>query len=115
MDKPSCETCRFGKTVTVCGDTYCECNLNNFLKTAECIMGVYSYYNPIIPLGPKEKIDSAIEEIKLLDTLVNVDRYSDSVYNSFRKEVCAGCSDPNCLRSKCEIYDCHKFENYFEI
>lgn len=60
-------------------------------------------------------IDQAIDEIKLLETLVNVDKYSESVYNSFRKEVCARCNDPNCLRSKIEIYDCYKFENYYEI
>lgn len=62
-----------------------------------------------------EVIDHAIDEVKLLETLVNVDKYSDSVYNSFRKEVCAGCNDPNCLRSQVEIYDCPKFENYFEV
>jgi hypothetical protein len=62
-----------------------------------------------------ETVETAIDELKLVETLVNVDKYSDSVYNSFRKEVCAGCNDPNCLRSKVEIYDCHKFENYFEI
>lgn len=60
-------------------------------------------------------ISNAIDEIHLLETLVGVDKYSDSVYNSFRKEVCAGCSEPNCLRSQVEIYDCHKFENYFEV
>ena len=62
-----------------------------------------------------EVIDQAIDEIKLLETLVNVDKYSDSAYNSFRKEVCAGCADPNCLKSQVEIYDCHKFENYYEV
>ena len=62
-----------------------------------------------------ETVETAIDEIKLLETLVNVDKYSDSVYNSFRKEVCAGCNDPNCLKSQVEIYDCHKFENYFEV
>lgn len=60
-------------------------------------------------------VSNAIDEIQLLETLVGVDKYSDSVYNSFRKEVCAGCSEPNCLRSQVEIYDCHKFENYFEV
>lgn len=62
-----------------------------------------------------EVIDKAIDEIHLLETLVDVDKYSVSVYNSFRKEVCAGCNDPNCLKSQVEIYDCRKFENYFEI
>ena len=62
-----------------------------------------------------EIVDKAVDEIKLLDTLVNVNKYSDSVYNSFRKEACAGCNDPNCMRSQVEIYDCPKFENYFEI
>ena len=66
--------------------------------------------------GSKYKvIDQSIDEIELLETLVGVDKYPDSVYNSFRKEVCANCTDPNCLRSQVEIYDCHKFENYFEV
>jgi hypothetical protein len=60
-------------------------------------------------------IGQSIDEIRLLENILETDRYSDSVYNSFRKEVCAGCNDPNCLRSKVEIYDCHKFENYFEV
>lgn len=60
-------------------------------------------------------ISNAIGEINLLETLVNVDKYTDSVYNSFRKEVCAGCNDPNCLKSQVEIYDCHKFKSYFEV
>lgn len=62
-----------------------------------------------------EVIDKAIDEIHLLETLVGVDKYPDSVYNSFRKEVCAGCNDSNCLKSQVEIYDCPKFENYYGI
>ena len=54
-------------------------------------------------------INQVIDEIKLLETITESDKYSAEVYNAFRKEVCAGCSDPNCLRSQAEIYDCDKF------
>ena len=60
-------------------------------------------------------IDQAIGEIELLETLAGVGRYADSVYEAFRKEVCAGCSDPNCMMSQVEIYDCHKFDGYYEV
>lgn len=54
-------------------------------------------------------IDQAIDEIKLLETITESDKYSAEVYDAFRREVCDGCSDPNCLRSQAEIYDCNKF------
>lgn len=57
-------------------------------------------------------ISNAIDEICLLETLVNVDKYSDSIYSSFRNEVCDGCNDPNCLKSQVEIYDCDKFDSW---
>ena len=57
-------------------------------------------------------ISKAIDEIQPLETLVNVDKYSANLYNSFRKEVCAGCNDPNCLKSMVEIYDCDKFNSW---
>lgn len=57
-------------------------------------------------------ISKAIDEIQPLETLVNVDKYSVNLYNSFRKEVCAGCNDPNCLKSMVEIYDCDKFASW---
>jgi hypothetical protein len=57
-------------------------------------------------------ISKAIDEIQPLETLVNVDKYSLNIYNSFRKEVCAGCNDPNCLKSMVEIYDCDKFASW---
>lgn len=60
-------------------------------------------------------MEQAVNEIRLLENVLRVDKYSDDTYNSFRKEVCVSCSDPNCLRSQCEIYDCHKFENYYEV
>lgn len=61
-------------------------------------------------------ITTFIDEIHPLETLVNVDKYPDSFYDSFRKEVCAGCNDPNCLRSQVEIYDCDKFDSWlFEV
>lgn len=61
-------------------------------------------------------ISKAIDEIQPLETLVNVDKYSVNIYNSFRKEVCAGCNDHNCLKSMVEIYDCDKFDSWlFEV
>lgn len=61
-------------------------------------------------------ISKAIDEIQPLETLVTVDKYSVDIYNSFRKEVCAGCNDHNCLKSMVEIYDCDKFDSWlFEV
>lgn len=57
-------------------------------------------------------ISKTIDEIQPLETLVNVDKYSVNIYNSFRKEVCGGCNDPNCLKSMVEIYDCDKFDSW---
>ena len=54
-------------------------------------------------------IDQATGEIKLLENVTESEKYSAEIYNTFRKEVCANCSDPNCMRSQAEIYDCPKF------
>lgn len=63
-----------------------------------------------------EVIDKAIDEIHLLENILKIDKCSDSVYNSFRKEVCAGCRNADrCLQSKMAIIECPKFENYYEI
>ena len=61
-------------------------------------------------------IDQAIDEIKLLENLDKTDKYSDSVYNSFRKEVCADCrSRGRCLQTKMAIVECPRFEYYYEV
>ena len=61
-------------------------------------------------------IVAAIDEIKLLENIIDADKYSDSVYNSFRKEVCAGCRNADrCLQSKMAIVECPKFENYYAV
>lgn len=56
-----------------------------------------------------ETVETAIDEIKLLETITESEKYSGEVYDRFRKEVCAKCTDANCLRSQAEIYDCYKF------
>ena len=61
-------------------------------------------------------INNAIGEIKLLENVAKTDKYSDSVYNSFRKEVCADCrSRGRCLQSKMAIVECPRFEYYYEV
>lgn len=61
-------------------------------------------------------ITQAIDEIHLLENILKTDKHSDSVYNSFRKEVCVGCRNADrCLQSKMAIIECPKFENYYEI
>lgn len=61
-------------------------------------------------------ISNAINEIKLLESITESENYSGEVYNMFRKEVCASCNDPNCMRSQIEIYDCDKFDSWlFEV
>ena len=61
-------------------------------------------------------IDQAIDEIKLLENVAKTDKYSDSVYNSFRKEVCVDCRNRGkCLQSKMTIVECPRFEYYYEV
>ena len=58
----------------------------------------------------------AIDEIKLLETILETDKYSDSLYDSFRKEVCADCPSTECIQSKTDIVECPVFDNYlFDI
>ena len=67
-------------------------------------------YDPIL------NINNAIDEIKLLENLDKTDKYSDSVYNSFRKEICADCRNRGkCLQSKMAIVECPRFEYYYEV
>lgn len=61
-------------------------------------------------------INQAIDEIKLLDNIFETDKYSDSVYSGFRKEVCADCPCTECMQSKMDIVECPMFDNYlFDI
>lgn len=106
-------------------DFFLDCELKEWTKATQKFSHIKIYVDnkPCLEVTPDgilfengvETINQAIDEIKLLETLVNVDKYPDSVYNSFRKEVCTGCSDPNCLKSQVEIYDCPKFENYYAV
>ena len=57
-------------------------------------------------------ITQAIDEINLLETILKADEYPDSVYNSFRDEVCSDCLDylsQKCLASKVDIVECPEF------
>lgn len=61
-------------------------------------------------------MEQAINEIRLLENVLEADRYSDGVYNSFRNEVCTDCRDRDkCLRSKMAIVECPKFEDYYAV
>lgn len=62
-----------------------------------------------------ETVETAIDEVKRLDTLVKSEEIPDSVYREFRLQACCHCSDHNCMRSELEIYDCPKFEGYYEV
>lgn len=62
-----------------------------------------------------ENIETAIDEIKLLETIVKSEEIPDVVYDSFRTEECLRCYEPNCMASDMEICDCPKFENYYNI
>ena len=48
-------------------------------------------------------------------SLLSTRKFAESVYSSFRKEVCSGCFDLRCDRDECDINACKKFVNYFEI
>ena len=70
-------------------------------KKTDCETSEYDY--------KMETVNQAIDEIKLLETITESDKYSSKVYDIFRKEVCVNCTNSNCLRSQTEIYDCDKF------
>ena len=58
-----------------------------------------------------EPIETAIDEIKLLENIIGSEEIPESVYNNFRKLACAYCSDQgNCLRSDTDIFECLKAE-----
>lgn len=54
-----------------------------------------------------EIINQAIDEIHLLENIIETEKYTDDVYNSFRNEVCADC-DNMCLQSQMDIVQCPK-------
>ena len=60
-------------------------------------------------------INQAIDEIKLLEPIMDTYMYPDSVYDGFRKEMCARCmSKKECLQSQVDIVKCPFFGNYYE-
>lgn len=59
-------------------------------------------------------INKAIEELKLLDAIIDTEKYSNNTYNNFRKDVCDHCQCTECLQSKMDIVECPDFENYKE-
>lgn len=108
-----------GKKLTVARyDQSSKCWILKDAKDVEYFLTADAWYLGVVKeLLPEKELNEALEELELLETLVedvNVDRYSDSVYNSFRKEVCYYCQTP-CTYRKIDIYKCPKFENYFEI
>ena len=60
-------------------------------------------------------IDQAIGEIHLLENVIKTDKYSDDLYNGFRKEVCADCPSTECIQSKMDIVECPAFDNYLSV
>jgi hypothetical protein len=62
-----------------------------------------------------ETIETAIDELKLVETLVKSEEIPDVVYDRFRTEECVRCDEPNCMASDMEICDCHKFKGYYEV
>jgi hypothetical protein len=62
-----------------------------------------------------DTIETAIDELKLVETLVKSEEIPDVVYDRFRTEECVRCAEPNCMASDMEIYDCHKFDIYYEV
>lgn len=61
-------------------------------------------------------VSEMIEEIKLMEDLVGPNKYSDDVYEGFKKEVCYYCfNQTQCECTKEDIFKCPKFENYYLI
>ena len=108
-----------GKKLTV-KDYDLRCNYWTLIdhKGDEYAIFADTWYEDVIKeILPEEELKEALEELALVEELVDeadVNKYSDSVYNSFRKEVCYYCHAP-CKCRKIDIYKCPKFENYFEI
>ena len=64
-------------------------------------------YDPIL------NINKAIDDIKLLENIMDSEKIPQSVYDNFRNNACAYCSDQQkCLRSKMDIAECLKDENW---
>jgi hypothetical protein len=59
-------------------------------------------------------INKAIDELKLLGTIMDREKYSNDTYNNFRKDLCAYCPCTECLQSQMDIVECPKFESYTE-
>lgn len=59
-------------------------------------------------------INKAMDELKLLGTIMETEKYSNDTYNNFRKDVCAYCPCTECLQSQMDIVECPKFESYTE-
>ena len=88
-------------------------------NTAYAITSESWYLGVIKEILPEEDLKEALDELSILEELVediNVDKYSNSVYNSFRKDICYYCKrNHECDQTKYDIYNCKHFENYFEI
>ena len=86
---------------------------------AYAVTSEYWYHGVVKEIIPEEELKEALKELELLETLVedvNVDKYSESVYDSFRKEACYYCfNQTQCGCTKLDIFKCPKFENYFAI
>ena len=116
-----CEIDDFGEWINQEANTdfFFENELEEWSKaTQKCShIKIYVDNKPCLEITPDgmlfengvETINQAIDEIRLLETITESDKYSNEVYDLFRKEVCANCPDPNCMRSQVEIYDCDKF------
>ena len=76
----------------------------------ECKDGKFSMQ--IDDCDPTLTIEQAIDEIRLLENLIDAENIPQSVYNNFRRNMCAYCSDQQeCLRSDMDIFECLKDEN----
>lgn len=77
------------------------------------------YLGVVKDIIPEDELKEALNELEMLEELVediNVDKYSESVYTSFRNEVCYYCfNQTQCECTKLDIVKCPKFETYYEI
>jgi hypothetical protein len=85
-------------------DFFLDREIEEWSKAINPISTIEAFYG-----SESEVIDQAIEEIGLLETLTEIDKYSSEIYDRFREEVCIKCSNPFCMKSQVEICDCDKF------
>lgn len=73
-----------------------------------------TWWNDVVRLDCS--VSEMIEEIKLMEEVLGPDRYSDDVYEGFKRDICYYCmNQTQCPGTKEDMFNCPKFQNYYLI